>query len=128
MFLHFYFHCVGTFNWGRQCDNKRTKNLVYIIIFYLYFILFCFHKYKLIYVLKKKDNGNQLAIFKINWLILLEVFKRWCYILLPLAKDHSSEEKKYQVFLEPWINSRSQDANTNVKGNESHLTELVFDE
>ena len=40
----------------------------------------------------------------------------------------SSEENEYQVFLEPWINSRSQDANTDVKSNEGHLTELVFDE
>ena len=48
--------------------------------------------------------------------------------MLPLTKHMSSEENEYQVFLEPWINSRSQDANTDVKGNEGHLTELVFDE
>lgn len=48
--------------------------------------------------------------------------------MLPLAKDQPGEENTYQVFLEPWINSRSQDANTDVKGNESQLTELVFDE
>jgi len=47
---------------------------------------------------------------------------------LKLTKHQSSEENKYQVFLEPWINSGSQDANTDVKGNESHLAELVFDE
>ena len=47
---------------------------------------------------------------------------------MPHAKDQSSEENKYQAFLKPWINSRSQDANTDVKGNENHLTELVFDE